>query len=126
MINTILDLFSNFFKFYEIFSFSIKYLEYESSCLINRFNFNMITVKTQIDRARTILNFDFCWKYYSKFLARPLAAATRTIREVVLFKGSSIQYLMMTCNEHSEKYPTIPSLIQEEEKSVFCALRRFS
>ena len=29
------------------------------------------TVKMQIERACTILNFVFCWKYYSKFLGKP-------------------------------------------------------
>ena len=54
-----------------------------------------ITVWTRIDRGRIILNFDFCWKYCTilNSWASPLAATARTIRELVLYKGSYISRL---------------------------------
>ena len=49
----------------------------------------IITVQTRLDRARTILNSDFCWKHYSKFLGQPASC----YHALVLFKSSYISSL---------------------------------
>ena len=45
------------------------------------------TVQTRTNRARIILNFDY---YYSRVMGQPLATASSTIRELVLFMSSYI------------------------------------
>ena len=67
-----------------------------------------LTVKTRIDRARTIPNFDFWWKYYSKFPDKP-ASSCRSIRELCLFKSSYISSLFGTY-ELKGFIPVVPTV----------------
>ena len=67
------------------------------------------TVQTRIDRARTVLNFNFWWKYYLKFLGQPTSCynsyylRARSIQGLVRVYIESIRYTKSS-KSHNEAY----------------------
>ena len=77
---------------------------------------------TQIDRARTILNLDFWWKYYSKLLGYSASCChsyysrARSIQEPIIWYFISMKnrLVALSCEENREpgrnRWPSFPQL----------------
>ena len=84
----------------------------------------MATIYIQIDRAHTIINFDFYWKYHLKFLGNSTSCfclyfwRAHSIQEPILFKNSCTDWFRL--RNDLPKWKVIPTnwVMREKEERV--------